>query len=470
MELKHRANINMKDQDTTANLQYARENLQEALKLIVPDEKAAYLEAMNRAPDLVETESDPTIFLKYNFFNAWDAARHLTSYWNERKRVFGDRAFLPLTLLTEEGALSKEALHALNEGALRLLPNDSHGRAVVYADLNILRPLSTDVQIQMVFFLATFTMKNTFRNEGLVVLSASNTVFFNNDRKAVFEAIQKALPLKIHSLHLIYQMSTPSTSLASMALNLINKLVEKWKLQSSTKVYVHTWKNLRDCATKLKSFGVNASGLPSFLGGFWKTVNWNEIGEQPGFLSAHESNLINVFGADSQRSPPSKKRHSALEKILSKINSKGNDEMPSLELSSVESDFSRFWLEDNGPVESLHGTITVLTPTPRDVISGKGGSKTQHNAFFVSICRKLASEYEATNKRGMAGKRGLAVKIVKAVHANKGRFLKPSQNGSEWEELSDKDAARKVAHCMRDLVYKRKKEVKRLERKVHFSL
>ena len=108
---------------------------------------------------------------------------------------------------------------------------------------------------------------------------------------------------------------------------------------------------------------------------------------------------------------------------------------------------------------------TAFNAQKRDVISGKGGSKTQHNAFFVSICRKFASEYEATNKRGMAGKRGLAVKIVKAVQANKGRFLKPSQNGSEWEELSDKDAVRKVAHCMRDLVYKRKKQAKRLERK-----
>ena len=108
-----------------------RAELNQAIELIPEVEKAAYLEALQRAPHLVETESDPLCFLQYDKYNCWDAANRIVAYWEERLKLFGrERAFLPLTLVGES-ALSQKAIECCRSDAVLLLPNDSSGRSVV---------------------------------------------------------------------------------------------------------------------------------------------------------------------------------------------------------------------------------------------------------------------------------------------------------------------------------------------------
>jgi len=110
----------------------ARASLDEAIKRISNVEKAAYLEALKRAPHLVETESDPLCFLQADDYDYCNAAGRIAAYWEERKKFFGDRAFLPLTLVgASDSALSEETIRFIRSGVFLLLPHDSSGRSVI---------------------------------------------------------------------------------------------------------------------------------------------------------------------------------------------------------------------------------------------------------------------------------------------------------------------------------------------------
>jgi hypothetical protein len=105
--------------------------LQEALHDIPDVEKQTYLEALERAPLLVETESDPIRFLRCEKYVAGAAAHRLVSYWEVRKKIFGpDRAFLPMT---QNGAMAEDMVYS-EKGFTTMLPDDDHGRPVVCCD------------------------------------------------------------------------------------------------------------------------------------------------------------------------------------------------------------------------------------------------------------------------------------------------------------------------------------------------
>lgn len=70
--------------------------IQGALDGIPLDEKQAYVEALERVPQLVERESPRIAFLRATHYDAWAGARRLVDYWTYRKKIFGeDRAFFP---------------------------------------------------------------------------------------------------------------------------------------------------------------------------------------------------------------------------------------------------------------------------------------------------------------------------------------------------------------------------------------
>jgi hypothetical protein len=101
----------------------------QALQAIPDTGKLAYLEALERAPELVERESDPVAFLRCEQYDYWAAADRLVKYWNVRKMVFGpDRAFLPMT---QAGAMLED-MEYLRKGLYMILPDDKFGRTVVY--------------------------------------------------------------------------------------------------------------------------------------------------------------------------------------------------------------------------------------------------------------------------------------------------------------------------------------------------
>jgi hypothetical protein len=109
----------------------ARAQFDEAMAGLPSETTEAYVEALRRAPDLVETESNPDLYMAYDQHDPWKAALRVAAYWKSRAEIFGgDRAYRPLTL-TGRDALSPEDVKLFHTGFLMILPNDRHGRAVV---------------------------------------------------------------------------------------------------------------------------------------------------------------------------------------------------------------------------------------------------------------------------------------------------------------------------------------------------
>ena len=102
--------------------------LDEALQQISAKDKQEYLDALNRVPDLVKQESPGLVFLQATRFDPWAAAKRLTSYWKLRKSLFGERAFLPMTL---DGAMHEDR-RVFELGFFTLLPPDRAGRQIIF--------------------------------------------------------------------------------------------------------------------------------------------------------------------------------------------------------------------------------------------------------------------------------------------------------------------------------------------------
>ena len=83
--------------------------MEHAIKSLPHADKAAYLEAKAKIPDLVAKESNPSWYLRQEKYDISGAAKGLCAYWRKRKSVFGTRAFLAMNM-TGEGAHGEVAL------------------------------------------------------------------------------------------------------------------------------------------------------------------------------------------------------------------------------------------------------------------------------------------------------------------------------------------------------------------------
>jgi hypothetical protein len=129
--------------------------LEQAIDLIPESEKGAYLHAVQTVPALVQLESPPLRYLRFDSYNTWAAARRLVDYWQGRVELFGaERAYLPLRLTpastpanananasataeprsTVQSALDELDVEVVNCGTFMVLPKDSHGRPVLLHD------------------------------------------------------------------------------------------------------------------------------------------------------------------------------------------------------------------------------------------------------------------------------------------------------------------------------------------------
>jgi hypothetical protein len=123
--------------------------LEQAIDLIPDSEKGAYLHAVRTVPALVQLESPPLRYLRFDSYNTWAAARRLVDYWQGRVELFGEeRAYLPLRLTrspppantaaetpsTIQSALDDLDVEVVNCGTYMVLPKDSVGRPVILHD------------------------------------------------------------------------------------------------------------------------------------------------------------------------------------------------------------------------------------------------------------------------------------------------------------------------------------------------
>jgi cell division protein FtsB len=250
---------------------------------IMPDtDKAAYLEALAKDPELVLRESDPTRFLECEHNDPWKAAKRLACYWKYRKEIFGaERAFLPLHQTGGPmAALNEQDLELLNTGYLVILPNDKRGRSVMASDRTRFLPEHSfphyhQSKMRLIFYILTQMAENrTSQQQGIVFLSLIAMAPDSELGKKVFPLIHQAMPIATMETHIIFLPSRAvyRTFLKKIVEHTIGLLTNYFAPFATC----HHGKTDEEVIRKLKSQGFSKSGIPEWMGGSWKLEDFDK--------------------------------------------------------------------------------------------------------------------------------------------------------------------------------------------------
>jgi hypothetical protein len=256
--------------------------IMQAIRLIPMEQKQAYLEAVEKAPQLVATETDPLQFVRVSDFDIWAAAQRLCVYWKERKEIFQERAFLPLTL-TGNGALTKDDILTLHAGYPALLPRTKSGQQVVFADRRQwVSTANATNRLRCVFYMAKIVAEDErAQTEGIllfiVVVLPRLPDFHHSFVKKMVSLIESALPIRVH-LHCLCYLPKTSVKLF-MAQEVINRFwsyILEGGLQFLD-VVAHVERQEGEVLRDLLGMGLTREGVPTSAGGsrhFVEDMNW----------------------------------------------------------------------------------------------------------------------------------------------------------------------------------------------------
>lgn len=247
-----------------------------ALKLIPYSEREAYTEALQRAPLLVATESDPMSSLRCEDFNAFKAAFRVMSYWKKRKSLFGSRAFLPMDQ-TGEGALTVQDIEMLNSGSLAFLHNDSSGRVVLCANRHRIASAMTapEGRLRCVFYMLSVASEPLVsQTEGIVMVRIITTPSFRLNVQA-FMKITEALPPRIACFALFCVPENPEAR-RIMRTTVVPALTEAMHENHRDKLVIYLDDSPEDLVKKLQRAGFVKQGLPLCVGGTWEYDSYTD--------------------------------------------------------------------------------------------------------------------------------------------------------------------------------------------------
>lgn len=239
--------------------------LQGALLLIRDDEKIDLVEALTQVPGLVETESSPFKFLRRHGFEANVAARSLVTYWRYRREIFGERAFLPMTL-AGNGAMSDADISAFCKGYLIPLPRDVNGRSVVFTDKARLRSILPVTRRRCFFYSLHVAAENEKSiTEGFVAVSILEEMAFGGNSKAFAAFLADGLPITLHSNHIFCAVNekSPNAFFAKYAAHMVSFL----GLDGFQKTVLHATSLRDERKAIMLSLGFREDSIPPSLGG-----------------------------------------------------------------------------------------------------------------------------------------------------------------------------------------------------------
>lgn len=182
----------------------ALELFHEALQAIPTEKKQAYMQAIERVSDLVEKETNPLLFLQGMNFDAWAAAEKMTQYWQQRLALFGaDHAFLPMTCA---GAMQPHLQH-LEKGVIRILPNDEHGRSVMFMDrIRAIRSIISREGYGLVGFYTLHLLMHQTVKQGYVAMVNVRLMdlykHFDRIQTKMLLTISRAFPMHARAIHI----------------------------------------------------------------------------------------------------------------------------------------------------------------------------------------------------------------------------------------------------------------------------
>ncbi|KAL7563562.1 hypothetical protein ACA910_002229 [Epithemia clementina (nom. ined.)] len=260
-----------------------------------PQQSKAYMEAMEKCPELVFQETDPLQFVRYCKYDGTrltGAAQRLCSYWTERKRLFGSqKAFLPLALV-KAGALDEDDLVTLRAAFPTMLCPSICGLQCFFLEPKWKVVGTTMDNVLKAFFYLFATMAEDDRTqvEGihclLVISTPRGPEVDWNFLHRIFYLMAQVFPVRLQKLHLIGipQQRRPSAvvDLMKNATNIVDEYRKKngndgaaatdgggdW-LPHKSMIQVHLESKPKIILDNLLKNGLTARGIPLSLGGEW---------------------------------------------------------------------------------------------------------------------------------------------------------------------------------------------------------
>jgi hypothetical protein len=249
--------------------QYLRNQVVKAIEQLPQDEKASYIEALEKAPAQVwKEESNPDAFLRVADFHAYFAAKQICRYWQLRSKIFGPKRFDSL-YQTGENALGTRELKVLQSGSIILLPKDAQGCPVLSIDGSCIekRRHWIEARDRCIFYMFSLLAEDAMsQREGAVLLYKMDSPPFHSLDVAFLERLATSLPLLFNAVHLL-------------SYEPISHNVES-QINFGYETYVHVGSSNDELASQLEEFGMNKAGLPKYLNGKWglsKYLRWQEF-------------------------------------------------------------------------------------------------------------------------------------------------------------------------------------------------
>jgi hypothetical protein len=202
-------------------------------------------------------------------------------YWEHRKKIFGKRWLLPLTL-SGEGALDTTDLDLLRSGFVVLLhASVADGRYVLY--INRCRSPADDAEsleskLRIMFYLMAVAAENdASRNIGFHIVKYLGDDIpeeTHYDREATRRTMElllsKCIPVRVRSLHLLCLTKKKEHHITSSSniLSMMLPLLERWRF-ISMRTIVHFGSKREEILKSMEGYGFLKDLLPEQVGGTW---------------------------------------------------------------------------------------------------------------------------------------------------------------------------------------------------------
>jgi CRAL/TRIO domain len=287
------------------------ENFYQRIQECPPEEKESYLEAVERAPYLIGTDSNPLLFLNrahedYRTQNhhhqydhqydpaeddpanpmsapddndnvVWMAAERFVNYWELRRWLFGERAWLPMTA-TGNGALCPRDVELLRTGFCTLLPQqDRHGRGILCFQVPV-EPLNSDrlAMSRVTFYVLSLVLWSrpwAVQNGIVVVVNTRHFTMERYDRKfikCIAYLFKGWHPVTTRAIHITAPPG--SKSCLTLILPFVRHFMTR-KMRQRLRIHRGT---VTQCTVDLKEYGIETYSLPVEMGGEFHKEQFRE--------------------------------------------------------------------------------------------------------------------------------------------------------------------------------------------------
>lgn len=206
---------------------------------------------------------------------SWNAARRVALYWKNRKEVFGERAFRPMTL-SGKSALRKEEIAMIKTAYMTIMPNDKKGRPIYFHDLSRLTvPFTAESRTRCAFYIMQLiSERESSRNVGAIGIAAyakkapRGATNPKHGRKATEMARDGVFPCHWRAIHVCAVGMKSSTVRDKYFVPFTLQMLQYWKALSFRTI-VHVDETPQAIRDRIDQYSIPSSSVPTTIGGTW---------------------------------------------------------------------------------------------------------------------------------------------------------------------------------------------------------